>query len=287
MALLIVMGCTRPVAVVNGEKIDKKTLDLHVQERILEHKQRNAEVTQAQIRDGVLQELIAERLILAEARLKGITGTEEEVSAEIASSKKSLGDEGFDKALKEKGLSPESYRQRIREKIIMNKFIRSLVSDSAVAEEEIQNAYKESPKPFVKSARVKITLIEFPVEEKAAAALRELKDKGTDIETLSGKLAAADPSISSTSGWSNPDFFSPQIAHAIKNLKVGQTGGPYQGKKGFYIIRVDDREKETIAKYEEVRENIRAMLLDQRRQSALQHWLSEKKANAKIVITLK
>jgi len=70
-------------------------------------------------------------------------------------------------------------------------------------------------------------------------------------------------------------------------LKEGQQGGPFKGKTGYYLVRVKERQNEGIAAFEEVRESIRATLLQQKRSEAYMHWLEQKRKTAKIVINLK
>lgn len=282
-----VVACSRPAATVNGEKIERETLELHVKEKMQEHQQRSAAVTPEMLRQGVLQQLIDERLMLAEARTRGIAVKDEELNATMDAMEKNVGKEGFEKALKEKGLSRETFRARTREKLTMTRFIQSLVPDDAVTEDEVSAFYRNSPRPFVKSARVLMNMIEFPTEEHAAAALQQMKEQKTDFDDYAKKVTAADASISATKGWTSADFFGPPISEAMKELRVGSTGGPYRGKKGYYLIRIDGRDKETIASYDEVKPNIRAMLLDQKRQEALAQWLEGKKKESKIVINLK
>jgi parvulin-like peptidyl-prolyl isomerase len=76
------------------------------------------------------------------------------------------------------------------------------------------------------------------------------------------------------------------MAAAIKALKDGQYGGPYKGQKSFYLVRVKEREPEGIAKYEEVKDMIRNMLLQQKRTEAYLKWLEQKRTTSKIVTNL-
>jgi parvulin-like peptidyl-prolyl isomerase len=100
--MLITTGCSKPVATVNGKKIDKATLDLHVKEKVQEHKMQNVTSDNVKLREAVLQQLIGEKLMLEEAAPQGIRVSDEEANKEIDAIKNKLGAEQFNKTLKEK-----------------------------------------------------------------------------------------------------------------------------------------------------------------------------------------
>jgi len=282
--LFYTIGCSRPVATVNGKKIDRATFDLHLKEKIEGHKEQNVTPDMKKLKDAVVQELIAERLIIDEAEAKGIKVPEDELNREIEAVKKNMGEDAFNKTLKEKGITPEKFRSRTREKMIMQRFVESLATEASVSEETMREYYKNSPTPFIKQARVLMKMIEISSEESARAVVNEMKSKKTDFDEMAKKLADEKKAIVSEYGWVNPAFFSPAIAQAVKNLTVGQYGGPYKGQKNYFLIKIKDREKEGIAKFEEVKDNIKSTLLEQKRQAAISHLLAEKRKTAKIEI---
>lgn len=285
--LLISAGCSKPVATVNGKKIDKATLDLYVKEKVQEHKMRDVTIDRAKLREAVLQELIGEKLMLDEAAAQGIKVSEEEVNKKIDEIKKNVGDEQFTKALKEKELTPDAFKKRTREKMLLAKFVESLVKEGSVSEEEMSAYYKDSQKPFMKPSRVFMKMMEFASEAEAKAVAEDMKKNKTDFDAMAKKIADENKASVTDYGWVSPDFFSPDMANAIKNLKAGQYGGPYKGQKSYFLIKVKEKENEGIATFDEVKVDIGNMLLDQKRQAALAHWLEQKKKVSKIEISLK
>ena len=278
------IGCSRPVATVNGKKIDRATFDLHLKEKIEGHKEQNVTPDMKKLKDAVVQELIAERLIIEEAEAKGIKVSDDELNREIDAIKKNMGEDAFNKTLKERGLSPERFRSRTREKMIMQRFVGGLATDDSISEETLREYYKNSPTPFIKQAKVLMKMIEISSEESARAIINEMKTKKTDFDEMAKRLADEKKAIVSEYGWVTPSFFSPAISQAVKNLSVGQYGGPYKGLKNYFLIKIKDREKEGIAKFDEVKDNIKSTLLEQKRQAAISHLLAEKRKTAKIEI---
>ncbi len=284
--MLLVSACSKPAATVNGKKISRETLEMHLKERIAEHRGQNVTIDDKKLRDSVLQELISERMSLDEASARGITASDADADKEIDAIKKRFGDETFQKSLKEKGLTLDAFRKRMKEKIVLGRFVDTFAKDSDVTEAEILDHYKNSPKPFLKPFRVNMKIVEFQTEEAAQSAAEELKRTTADFDRYADQLGKDNKANVTDYGWVSPEFFSPSMAAAIKGLKEGKYGGPYKGQKSFYLVRVKEREPEGIAKYDEVKEMIRRMLLQQKRTEAYLKWLEQKRAASKIVINL-
>jgi foldase protein PrsA len=280
-------GCAKPAASVDGKGISKEKVDLYLKERLQDHKLQNASVDAKKMKDAILQELIGEQLTLNEAGMRGIKIADAELDKEIDMLRKKLGEEQYQKALKDKGLTPESYRNRLRERMTLSRFIESFVKTDDITEQEMTDFYKNSQKPFLKPARVNMKIVEFQTEDAARAAVAEMKSTKADFDDYAKKIDAEKKASVTDYGWVSPDFFSPSMASSIKMLKEGQQGGPYKGQTGFYLVRVKERQNEGISQFEEVKESIRTTMLQQKRSEAYMQWLEQKRKTAKIVINLK
>ena len=285
VGILLVSACSKPAATVNGKKISKETLEMHLKERVEEHKRQNITIDSKKLRESVIQELVSERIALDEAAARGITASDADVNREIDAIKQRFGEETFQKSLKEKGMTVDSFRQRIKEKIVLVRFIDTF-AENDITEKEIADYYKSSPKPFIKPARVNMKIVEFQSEDAAIATAEDLKKTKTDFDQYADKLSKENRANVTDYGWVSPEFFSPSMAEAIKSLKDGQHGGPYRGQKGFFLVRVKERQPEGISSYEEVKDMIRKQLLQQRRSEAYMKWLGQKRSASKIEISL-
>ena len=284
--VFLISACSKPAATVNGKKITRETLEMHLKERVADHKGQNVTIDDKKLRESVLQELISERISLDEAAARGITASDADADKEIDAIKQRFGDDMFQKSLKEKGLTLDTFRQRVKEKIVLGRFIETFAKESDITETEISDRYKNSPKPFIKPARVNMKIVEFQSEEAARSAAEDLKKANADFDQYADQLGKDNKANVTDYGWVSPEFFSPSMAAAIKALKDGQYGGPYKGQKSFYLVRVKEREPEGIAKYEEVKDMIRNMLLQQKRTEAYLKWLEQKRTASKIVTNL-
>ena len=284
--IFLISACSKPAATVNGKKITRETLEMHLKERVADHKGQNVTIDDKKLRESVLQELISERISLDEAAARGITASDADADKEIDAIKQRFGDDMFQKSLKEKGLTLDTFRQRVKEKIVLGRFIETFAKESDITETEISDRYKNSPKPFIKPARVNMKIVEFQSEEAARSAAEDLKKANADFDQYANQLGKDNKANVTDYGWVSPEFFSPSMAAAIKALKDGQYGGPYKGQKSFYLVRVKDREPEGISKYDEVKDMIKNMLLQQRRTEAYLKWLEQKRTTSKIVTNL-
>ncbi len=280
-------GCSKPAATVDGKGISKEKIDLHMKDRLREHKLQNASVEEKKMKEAILQELIGEQLALNEAAVKGISVADSEADKELEQLRKKMGEEQYQKALKDKGLTPETYRSRLRERMTLARFMESFAKPDDISEQELLDVYKNSPKPFLKPAQVNMKIVEFQSEDAVTAAASEIKNSKADFDEYANKLGTENKASVTDYGWVSPDFFSPAMASSIKMLKEGQQGGPYKGKVGFYLVRVKSIRNESVAPFDEVKESIRAQLLQQRRGEAYMQWQEQKRKTAKIVINLK
>lgn len=286
--LFCIFGCTRPAAVVDGKKIDMKIFDILLKEKMQEHKAQNIIPDMKQMKNAVIQELIAEKLMLEEAEKLGIKISDDDLNMRIDMMKKDAGEDTFYNALREKGVSYDDFRERTKEKMAILRFTSGLVNEDSITEEEIGSFYKNSPVPFIKPKRVLMRIIEFATEESANAIVKEMKDKRIDFDVMVKNLENDSRALTATEyGWVNPELFSSAIAQAARDLKPGQSGGPYKGKKSFFLVKVKEKEKEGAAKIDEVRNDIKRILLEQKKKAAIAQWVEQRKKESKIQINIR
>jgi parvulin-like peptidyl-prolyl isomerase len=284
--LLFVFGCSRPAAIVNGKKIDRELFEIRLKEKISEHEDRKLSPDTEKLKDAVMQAMIGEAIMIREAELKGITVSDKDLTDVLESMKQNAGEEAFMKGLKDKDITLDVFRKRTWEEMMMLRFTETFFKEVSVSDKEAEEFYQKSPRPFIKAGRVFMKIIEVPSEEAARTLEEEMTIKKIDFDDIAKGLSDQNQAIVSDYGWVNPDFFSASISQAVKDLKPGESGGPYQGQKGYFFIKVKDREKEQVARFEEVKDEIVTALLEQKKQARLAHWLAQKKKTASIEINI-
>ncbi|MDP2168640.1 MAG: peptidyl-prolyl cis-trans isomerase [Thermodesulfovibrionales bacterium] len=285
LGMLFLGGCRKkPAAVVDGDAITKAMVDRALKERLAEHKIQGLTVAGEAMRQAVLEQIIAQRLMLQAAKELKITATDEETAMEIDFQKKSAGEEAFNKDLKEKGLLINDLRQQVKEKITIAKFMENLVPDGSVTEEEIREYYKASPMPFLMPESLLLRFIQTGTEAQAKAVLAEMKDTGISFDKMADTLGKGKRAIVSDYGWTGYEAFGPEIKSALKKLKAGSHGGPYKGAGGIYLLRIKERQTQRPETLEEAKDKIKAILLDNKRQAAVAHWVADRRGKAKVAI---
>lgn len=280
-------GCEKPVAEVNGEKISKKSYEIVLNESKRQHSAAGNTVTGDALRDSVIQQLIGETLLLQSAKADNITVSDKELQEEFMKIESAAGKENMTEQLKKKGITVQDFKDRLRRQMVLRKYINSLVPEDSVSEDEMKDFYKQTPKMFINPKQVNVRLIETSDENQANSIMKELKKKEVSFDKLADRLQKEQKATVTSYGWTDPSFYSESIREGMNSLAKGSYGGPYKGKGSFYIVRVKDRKKESPKTYEEAKEDIKQLLLGQRRNATFMHLIEEKKKQAKIIVNMK
>lgn len=134
------------VAMVNGEKIYEEDIDgrlAQLQDAITASgTDLSDEAARAQVESQILEDLIGEELLLADAEAKGITVNEAQIDEEYNLAESVLGAEAFEARLEELGLTRESVRDDVRRQLIIRAYVDEvIVPEIQPSEEELQAMY--------------------------------------------------------------------------------------------------------------------------------------------------
>jgi len=288
LSVLIVLSATgcrkKPAAVVNGEEISRKVLEWNLNLRISEHRARGAAINEPALRSAVTDQLVGAKLLAQGASKEGLSVTPDEVEAEVRRITQRLGEEEFKKSLRRVSMSMDEFNQMVRGNLLADKFALSLASEEDITDAEVEKFYKESPTPFLQPESVLIRFIQTATREQADDIMKELKEKNITFDKLADRLAENKAATVSGYSWATPAFFRDEIARALVSIEKGRYGGPFKAKDGYFIFMIKDRQHERAKTLEEAKGDIRKMLLAQRRESALAHWLAETRKAAEVVI---
>ncbi len=281
--VFVVGGCAKPAAEVNGEKISRKLFELVLKEKLAQHTKPGMAVDEAHIRKSVIDQLIAEKLLLQAAGENHISLSDKEFNKRYSEIVEIMGRDKYNAQLQELGISEDEYKARVRNSMTIDKYIRSHVTDDSVTEEEAISFYKDRGKPFITPERVMVRIIQLRSEEHTKQIDDGLRS-GKTFDKVAEDAEKKGIAVVSEYGWTQPAVFSGDIQKAMKDLKKGAFGGPYKGKEGYYFLRVKDREKERPKTFEESRNDIKAFLLQNKRETTALHLIEEMKKKAAIKI---
>jgi parvulin-like peptidyl-prolyl isomerase len=278
------VGCAKkPAAVVNGDEISEGVVQWNLDQRMTQHRASGAVVAESLLRNKVIDKLISEKLMYQGAAEKGLAVDDHELNVELHRITESMGQDAFDRSLREASLSKEAFSTMVKEKLMADKFAASIIKADDVSDEDVREYFQDSPTPFLMPEQVNVRFIQTRTKEQAEEIIDEIK-KGKSFDKLADDLMKLEEATVSAYSWAKPSFFSPDIAEALTEIKVGKHGGPFKSGDGYFIFRVKERQHERAKTLEEASGEIKSMLVEQRRQSALVHWLAERRKQADIMI---
>ena len=244
------------VAVVGNEIILKSELDYQVQ---LTAYQNKLDANDPQLRTRVLEALIDDKLILAQAILDSVAVTDDEVTRQLDSRIENLTKQlGSQQKVEEVyGMSISKIRNEfkddMRKQLIIEKLKQQKFGDMKVSSAEVRSFY-ETYKDSIPQIPEQVSLSHIFMIPKPSAKAREqasslaesLVDSlrnGADFAALAKKYSQ-DPGSASSGGdlgWAKRGQFVPEFEHAVFDLKPGEISEVVETQFGFHVIQLLDR----------------------------------------------
>ena len=135
-------------------------------------------------REDVLDRMINDILILAEAKRLQINISDAEVDVYIANVWKGYSNQDLEKIQKQSGFKPLEWRELIRRRLLVEKTIKKAIEDQVyVGDEELEESYWSNLTQFYRQARVHARQIVVETKEQAEA-LRKRLGAGEKFEDL-------------------------------------------------------------------------------------------------------
>jgi peptidyl-prolyl cis-trans isomerase C len=161
---------------------------------------------------------------------------------------------------------------------------------------DVDNFYQQNIDKFKQGETIHASHIFFPVAQSASApekdqarakatqALKELK-AGGDFAALAKKYSAdATAEQGGDLGFFGKEDLPPDFEAVAWGLKNGTTSGVVELGAGFHIIKVHERRAPRTAPLTEVRDQVKAFLVQGQRQTLYQQFLEQTKGKIKIEI---
>jgi len=245
----------------------------------------------------VLNNLIEMKLQLQEARRMNLDVNASEIDGAIDEirTKYGLTEETLMNSLKAEGLTPEDYRARLGDQILLQKVINVAVRDTiVVSDKETEQYYNDNIGEFDGGEKIRIRQIFFAiprdssqkemVEEKAREISQRISG-GEDFAKLAGEFSE-DPSraFGGDLGYISRGSALKEIEDAAAALKKGEVSSPFWSPAGLHIIKLEDRTEG--GGIEKVRNKIREALLQKAFEGRYREWKAGLREKAFIEIKL-
>jgi len=278
----------RIVATVDGEPITTFQVDSFILANV-----RGADPASvsAEDRRKVLDMLINDMIVDMESAKLGVGTSNDEVEAYIEQIKKQndLDDEKLAAALKQQGLTPDTYRAQVKKEILRSQLLaRNVRSQVNVTPEEVQKFYDEHKSQFSEADAVTVRHIFFAIPQQVPPEVvqQQLTDKAKRAYArLQG--GEAFPSVASSMS-EGPDAsqggmlgkikrgdMRPELEQVAFSLREGQFSPPVQSPYGLHILYVEERHAGTAVPLETVQEQIKERLYAQAVEQRFQQWVTD------------
>jgi peptidyl-prolyl cis-trans isomerase SurA len=255
----------------------------------------------AKVLQAALDQIVAERLLEAQAKELAVEATDAQVDAAIDDIKRKnhLDDEQLDRALDEQGLDRQAFRRQLRRDIEAFRILEMKVKTRIkVTDEDLKSWYQSHPKEFAGDERVHVRHIFLPVPASASAAeeaaaraqadqvLERLK-AGEDFAAVA-KQVSKGPSAAEGGelGFVKRGAIQPELEKAAFALQAGQVSPLVRTRSGYHILKVEERKSSGTLPFDEVKDAIRDRLASERVEIQRAQYLAELRKDAVVEVRL-
>ncbi|OPY70229.1 MAG: Foldase protein PrsA precursor [Syntrophorhabdaceae bacterium PtaU1.Bin034] len=290
------------IATVNGSDIAVEDFDAGLNRAQRLALQTGKPLTCAQIsrlRGEVVEELVRREILYQESR-KSVKVTEAEINEELKKLKGRYASEtDFANALAAMKVSPSTLRAQVERALSIQKFIESqFASKAVITDKDIWAYYDRNRESFRQPEQVRASHILIKAEpgwdagKKGAARkkIEEIRQKiqqKQDFESLA-RTYSEDPSASKGGdlGYIRTGQVLKPFEEALFVLKPGEVSDIVETSLGYHLIKASDRKPETTVPFENVKDQLRTLLKQEKgRQEASAH-IGKLREKAKVAIFL-
>lgn len=253
----------------------------------------------------VLDHLVGGEVLSLEAKRRRIDVNEEEVNERLERFKKmnNLTEEMFRRALREQGMKLEDLKERLRVQIRNEKLqqLEIVPRVSRPKEEDLRAYYERNKERMMTPERRRVAHILFlPLREDAPLA-EQVKFKRTLEQALKeakaskdfSKVAAKYSQDEATKekggdlGWIERGRMLPEFEEEVFRMRPGEVRGPFPSRMGWHIVKLTEVRPSTPLPFEEAKNDIRAVMLEEMFQKEFENWIRERKGSYGIRVVLK
>jgi foldase protein PrsA len=237
-----------------------------------------------------LNQIIIEEIILSEAEKEGIITSQvssQDFKAALDNylAMNNLKIEALVQNLVGKNLTTDNLQDYFKKQITISNFLnKTLISQLQVSDDEIKNAYDANNESFTaQEGQIRARHILVATEKEAEDIIKQLDDEADFAEIAKEKsIDTASGAKGGELGFFSKDMMVEEFANASFKLKVNEISEPVKSQFGWHII---ERESNTIP-FGEIKDAIKLQLMQEKQKAALQTYIEQLKAKAKIEVLI-
>ncbi len=266
----------------------------------------------SKLAQAIIEKEIVRELMYQEGKAKGSGVSQENVEKELENFKKAYGkDEGFQQALKQRGISEDELKKGIEVDLIAKKLLDDRVKGKVhITDTQVKKFYEDKKESFkrpeaFRARHIFVAYVPFDVVEKTPP--EEMKEAAGEyraaarkkIDEVFAKVKAGENfgelakqySEDAASAEKNGDLdfkymgvFDPAFDKAVIDMKIGETSGIVETEYGYHIIRLLETKPSEYAPYTEVEQSIQKHLFMTEAQQLVERYIGALKKKADIIV---
>lgn len=249
-------------AVVNDELVLQSDVEEQVYLLVLRNQLRPDSAMVDTLRRQVLEEMVNEKLVVAEAKRQGLVARDDEVNREvekaIQEAKDRIGPAGFLEQLAKENLTEERLRAKYREEARRQQLAQRMVQKALPRKPELpadaEAYFKANPGKFpLAPSQVRLAVIQIPImpDSVTDAAVRQralaIRKRITSGEKFAKVAAEVSDDPGSSKAGGDLGFFSrgtmdPTLDQAAFGLQLNEVSEPLRSPFGWHLVQVLERD---------------------------------------------
>jgi len=283
------------LVVVNDEVITQADLDVALAPVTNELKKEfSGDELKAKIeetRDEMLNQMAEDKLILQEAKRRGVIVEESEIDERLKDVQmRFTSTSDFRDEVEKIGLTVTILRNRYKEQLMMTKLVNHEVKEKVVVTPaEISDYYDKHPEEFKspESVHLKNIMIRLdeattePLAKQKADDVCRLMKEGRDFSDLAKLYSqGAKAEEGGDLGFVLKGQMREEFDKVIFALKAGEASSPIKTDTGYYIFKVEEKKESYLRPLSEVRDDVENAIFREKAQKRYQEWIAKLKRDA-------
>lgn len=230
-----------------------------------------------------LESLVDQRLLLQEARVLGLTATDDEARAAVQALTEERRLDGL------AGASAEEIRRRVQDELTIVKLVnREVRSRLLINSSDVEAYYRAHPDRFTRPTRYRLRQIFLKTSDAAKSAADTIHAEaahGADFSELARRRSqGAEAARGGELGFVRRGELLPEIDAALDGMKPGDISPVITSPAGFHIINVVEIESGAVRPLEEVQRQAEEFVYQEQATNHYRRWLRQLRSRAHIDI---
>ncbi len=275
------------IAQVNEEQISIGQFDREFKESILESDKDPKGTGLGTLRQVYLDQVIERKILVQEGRRLGIKVSPEELKQAISEIETDYPADGFGEKLGLEGTTLEEWKNRLEERLLAEKVIRSIShSPEKIDEKEALQYYEDHRSSFQINRKVRARQIVVADGEEAIQILKRLK-KGEKFEKIAMQKSLGPEKVQGGDlGYFSPGEKPTEFDHVF-DMEVGALSEVVKSPYGYHIFRLEEKLEPRQIPFGEAKSGILQELEREKGEENYQKWFKSLKGKTRVKINKK